>query len=72
MNPNHKELRRQEYLNGTRSWDVSLTNGDHVRFNREYVVPLRELNHDGIFGSFDAPEFAVDGNTVAVSDVVVS
>jgi hypothetical protein len=71
MNP-YKELRRKEYLHGTRSWDVSLTNGDHVRFNREYVVPLRQLNQEGIFGSFDAPEFAVDATNVAVSEVVVS
>lgn len=72
MDPDYKELRKQEYFSGTRSWNIDLTNGDYNRFTKEYLVPLRQLDSQSIFGSFDAPAFAVSGSEVQTHEVVVS
>jgi hypothetical protein len=72
MDPDYKELRKQEYFSGTRSWNIRLTNGDYNRFTEEYLVPLRQLNSNGIFGSFDAPTYAVSGDEVQTHTVDVT
>ena len=68
----YKEQRKQEYLSGTRSWDSSLTNDDYDRFTKEYVVPLRQLNSESVFGSFDEVQHAISGDEVRTVDVSVS
>ena len=72
MDPDYKELRKQEYLGGKREWTVSLTNGDYDRFTREYVVPLRQLNNELIFAAWEEIPYAVDGQNVRTAEVFVS
>ena len=61
MNPDYKELRKKEYLDGTREWHVGLTNGDYERFKREYVLPLKQLNGELIFAAWEEVPYYVDG-----------
>jgi hypothetical protein len=70
MDPNYKELRRQEFLNGTQSWDYSLTDNDFARFTKEYVEPLTQLKREGRFASHHETPYAVDGNNYIISVVV--
>jgi hypothetical protein len=43
------EQRRQEVLDGKRSWDVADAGGDYDVFYSEFIVPLRELKCAGFF-----------------------
>jgi len=53
------EQRRQEVLDGQKSWGYNLTDGDADRFFVEYVKPLRALESDGLFEGYD--QLAVHG-----------
>lgn len=70
--PKYKDLRKKEYVDGKRTWDVGLTSGDYSRFIKEYVIPLRQLNGQGIFGSFEEIKYAVSGDEVQTTEIVVS
>ena len=71
MDPDYKEQRKQEYFSGTMIWNVGPTNGDHNRFTKEYLIPLRQLNGEHVFGSFDEVREAVGPDEVRTTEVVV-
>jgi hypothetical protein len=50
MNPEHKEARWAEVLNGKRLWEQpKLCPGDDDKFRTEYVDPLKALQSEGRF-----------------------
>jgi hypothetical protein len=43
------DQRKQELLDGKRSWNVADAGGDHDIFYSEFVLPLRDLKYAGFF-----------------------
>jgi hypothetical protein len=45
----YRDDRRQEVLDGQRSWSVQDAGGDADVFYTEFVLPLRDLRAEGMF-----------------------